>query len=100
MKNNKKSLIEQLYEGSFSPCEHILSRDPEYRPTCREADQVHQALRKRLGEEDQKRLDQLHDLDMHICSMEACACFSNGFRYGALLMLEIVAGEDALTASP
>ena len=95
MNQRKKSLLEQLYCGEFFPCENIRPTDPEYLPSRREAAKEDQWLRKRLGEEDLKHYERLYELSMDENYMNDCASFIYGFRYGALLMLEIMTGQDS-----
>lgn len=51
-----------------------------------------------LGEEAREHFDRLLDLNLSMSSMDSCACFTHGFRYGALLMLDLMEGRDSLYA--
>ena len=93
---NESSLLEQFYYGNLFPTESIQSKDPTFASTCDEADEVYQALCKRLNDDEQDMLDHLLALNSDIDCMESCATFTCGFRFGALLMLEILHGKDAL----
>ena len=100
MKTNRKTLLEQMFDGNFLPSEHIRPNDPEFRPTCDEAEKEFLHLCKLLGEDDRKHFRNLLDLNLKISGMDSCACFTCGFQYGALLMLEIMDARDVLCACP
>ena len=94
MEKNEKCLLEQLYDGEFFPAEQILSTDPDYRPTCKKVSEKMKWLSSRMGDEEKKHLDELAELIAIRGSMDSYASFAYGFRYGALLMLEVLTGED------
>lgn len=100
MKSTRKTIIEQIYEGEWIPREHIQSRDPEYARTCQEAEEEYLYLQKLLNEAEQKHLDRLVDLHWSKNSMDSSACFSYGFQYGSLLMMDILTGEGSLCSCP
>lgn len=100
MKTNRKTLLEQMFDGNFLPSEHIRSKDPEYLPTCNEAEKEYLYLCKLLSEDDRKHFRHLLELRMRLSGMDSCACFTCGFQYGALLMLEIMDSRDVLCACP
>ena len=100
MKTNRTTLLEQIFDGIFIPSEHIRPQDPEYRPTCDEAEKEYLHLSKLLDEDNRKRFIHLLDLHLRMGSMDSCASFISGFQYGALLMLEIMDARDTLYACP
>lgn len=94
-KHSKKPLLEQLYDGELFPPEGLVSRNPDYRRASGQADREFQFLLSRLTSEDKQHLDALVDFTGEMDSYTAFANFAYGFRYGALLMLEILLGETA-----
>lgn len=100
MKTNRKTLLEQMFDGNFLPSEHIRPKDPEFKPTCDEAEKEYLYLCHLLGDDDRKHFRDLLDLNLKISAMDSCACFTCGFQYGALLMLEIMDARDSLCACP
>ncbi|MGG1613981.1 DUF6809 family protein [Paenibacillus phoenicis] len=90
------SLLEELYAGHMVPVEMIVSRDPRYRPVCRQISDLTEYWRKKLGEEDFCELENLLDLYAKANTMHAAAVFSHGFKLGAALFAEVYAGKDEL----
>lgn len=95
MNQKAKSLLEQIYDGEFFPGELIRAKDPDYLPLCREVEKAYQYLCAALNDEGKQQLERMDNLRIQTSCMDAYANFAFGFRYGALLMLEIIAGEDA-----
>lgn len=98
MTKSKRSLLEQMFYGDFFPSDHIQSHDPAYFSTCHQAEKEYQSIRGVLGEDARKHFERLRDLYLSMSSMDSCACFTRGFQYGALLMLEIMDAKDSLYA--
>lgn len=89
MKNDKKSLLQQLYDGDYSPWEQVHPTLPGYLPASQKAGTEIEALSACMSKENQKRFDQLLDLLAEIHYMENYAHFSCGFRSGMQLMREL-----------
>lgn len=100
MKPTKRTFLEQIFYGSFIPSDHIQPRDPEYLPTCDEAEKEYFHLCRLLKDDDRKRFKHLLDLNLHMSTMDSCASFTRGFEYGALLMLEIIDAKESLYSCP
>lgn len=96
MKTKKKSLLEQMYDGNFIPSDHIQSQDPEFLPTCKEAEKEYLHLLKLLSEDDIKHFKRLLELNLNMSVLDSSASFTRGFQYGALLMLEIMEARESL----
>lgn len=89
-----KSVIEELYYGNLHPEERIVPTDPEYRPLNRRISKLMEEARERLSEEDFAILEQILDLTNDSNSMVTSASFIEGFRMGALVMVEVFCGND------
>ena len=100
MKKTRPSILEHLYYGDFLITEQIHVDDPEYHSACDEADEAYHCVRNLLDKDDRKRLEHLLELHSSINCMESCASFTCGFRFGALLMLEIMEARDSLCSCP
>ena len=100
MDTTRKTLLEQLFAGNLSPSEHARPQDPEYPITCDEAEKEYLYMRNLLNEEDKKHFERLLDLNLRMACMNSSACFTSGFQYGALLMLELMDARDALLSCP
>ena len=88
-----QTILKQLYNGGIRPDESIVSKDPNYRPICREASQLREHLKKELSKEYADRIDRLDDLNMQICSLESQESFVYGVKLGAKLMMEALEDE-------
>ena len=100
MKTSKKTILEQLFDGHLLPTEHARPRNPDYLPTCEKAEKEYLYLCDHLSEDDREHFRRLLDLNLRMSGMDSCACFTCGFQYGALLMLEIMDARDSLCACP
>lgn len=96
MKRNRNSILEQIFYGEFFPNELIRSDDPDYLPTNKRIEDETKRLAGSLNDEEQKRLQSLVDLLTTVNDMDTCAGFSFGFRYGMLLMHELITGRESL----
>lgn len=90
------NLLEELYAGHIMPDEMIVSRDPHYRPVCRQISDLTEYWHKKLGEEAFTELENLLDLHAKANAMHAAAVFSHGFKLGAALFAEVFIGKDEL----
>jgi hypothetical protein len=89
-----KSILEELFYGQIRPFERIVPQDPGYRPLNQKISGIKQMLQEKLPAEDYQALEGLLDLDCDSSVMEACASFEYGFKLGALIMLEVLGGEE------
>lgn len=94
MAKDRKSLLEQIYDGEFYPCETAVSSDSEYQSAGQKAYDEIEYIFSRLNNADKKHFDKLLDLMSERESMHGYANFAYGFRSGMLLMLELLAIDD------
>lgn len=94
-----KSILEELYEGNIYPNELIISKDPEYRTLSQKLSNMIKAWEKELSGDDCKKLEDLLDLRNQISGMDAAASFIYGFKLGALIIFEVIAGKEELIRS-
>ncbi|MFB5760420.1 DUF6809 family protein [Paenibacillus medicaginis] len=87
-----KSILEELYRGNLDPAEGMLPTDPEYRPLNRRITEFMEELKQRFSESDFAALEQILDLNDESNSMLASEAFVQGFRMGALVMVEVFRG--------
>ncbi|MGG6312876.1 DUF6809 family protein [Paenibacillus macerans] len=90
------SILEELYAGNILPDEVIVSRDPNYRPVCRQIYELTEYWRKKLTEDEFCELEQLMDLHAQANFMHTTAVFTHGFRLGAAILAEVFAGKEEL----
>lgn len=91
-----KPLIEQLYNGSLSIDEKAISNNPEYRQISHQISDYIQSWKEQHSEAEWQELEHLLDLYAQTHSMELTSTFTNGFRLGAGLMIEILTGQEGL----
>lgn len=89
-----KNLIDQLYSGEIYPAEKIVPTDADFQWVSEQIADGRSYLKKKLSAEDGDRLEKLNDMYMQVCSMNCYAGFSNGFRLGALLLIEIMGNRE------
>ncbi|AZS13974.1 hypothetical protein EI981_05585 [Paenibacillus lutimineralis] len=87
-----KNIIEELYYGNLHPEEGIVPTDPEYRPLNRKVSKLIEEAKERFSENDFATLEQVLDLTSDSRSMVTSASFVEGFRMGALVMVEVFCG--------
>ena len=94
MVKDKKTLLEQMYDGEFYPNETVVSGDPDYvAMSHREGEEI-EYIASQLNYEDKVRFDKLIDLMGETEHMNGYANFAYGFRTGILLMFELFADEN------
>lgn len=88
-----KNIIEELYYGNLHPEEHIVPSNPEYRPLTRKISALMEEAKQRFSEDDFTTLEEILDLNGESSSMVTSEAFVQGFRMGALVMVEVFLGE-------
>ena len=94
MVKDRRTLLEQLYDGEFNPIEKIVSGNPDYAAMNHQEGEEIEYLAKRLNGEDKARFDKLIALMGETELMNGCAHFAYGLRTGILLMFELFASEN------
>ncbi|MHA7579499.1 DUF6809 family protein [Paenibacillus vandeheii] len=84
------STLEDLYYGSIKPEENIVPKDPLYRSVNKEISASIENFQQKLSQDEFKQLEELFDKIDHVHSMHSSAVFANGFRLGALMIIESV----------
>ncbi|MGZ7444253.1 DUF6809 family protein [Paenibacillus sp. TH7-28] len=88
-----KNIIEELYYGNLHPEGFIVPTDSEYRPLNRKISDLMEEAKQRFSEDDFKTLEEILDLNGETSSMLTSEAFVQGFRMGALVMVEVFCGE-------
>ncbi|WP_042204692.1 DUF6809 family protein [Paenibacillus durus] len=76
------------------PDERVISNDPKYRSLSRQISESMEAWKKKLSEDDFKDLEALADLYHQVQGMDMAASFTCGFKLGAAMMIEVLAGSN------
>lgn len=88
-----KSILEELYKGNLNPESQTVPTDPEYRSINGELSDLMLEVKQRFSENDFKTLEEILDLNGDTSSMLTSTAFVQGFRMGALMMVEVFCGE-------
>lgn len=88
------SILKRWHDGNLYSDEEIVPRDAEYRSVGAKIGEKREYFRSRLTPEDQVRFEKWDDLLLSSSSMNSYANFSYGFKLGALLIYEILTGDD------
>lgn len=83
------SFLESLYYGDLNPVESVASNDPQYRQLSRQISESMDAWKKRLSDDDFHVLEELLDLYRQVQGLEMAASFTDGFRLGATMIIEV-----------
>ncbi len=95
MVKDRKSLLQQIFEGEFYPSETVVSGDPDYVTKGHQAGEEIEYIASRLNADDKVRFDKLIDLMGETEHMNGYANFSYGLRTGILLMFELFPSENS-----
>ncbi|MGG6312402.1 DUF6809 family protein [Paenibacillus macerans] len=88
-----KNIIEELFYGNLNPEERIVPTDPEYRSLNRKISDLMEEVKQRFSERDFAALEEILDLNGESNSMVISEAFVQGFKMGALVMMEVFCGE-------
>lgn len=89
------SILDSIYYGNLLPEEQVVPKDPQYRRLSRELSEAMIAWREKLSVEDFNELETLIDLQQQIQGMEMAAAFTQGFKLGVGLMIEVLSRDRA-----
>lgn len=88
-----KSILEELYKGNLNPEARTVPTDPEYRSLNGEISDLMLEVKQKFSENDFRTLEEILDLNGDTSSMLTSTAFVQGFRMGALMMVEVFCGE-------
>ncbi|KWX72637.1 hypothetical protein AMQ84_25600 [Paenibacillus riograndensis] len=87
------SILEALFYGNIRPDEGIHPKHSEYQELNREISSFINAYHKKLSPEEYDEFEKLIDLLGQSTSMYSAAAYKEGFRLGALMMIEVMGAE-------
>ena len=90
----RKSILEELFNGEFFPAENIVPSDPDYRPLSNEVGKVIAYLSDRMSSDDKERFELLQDDIAYVHDLELRAFFTEGLRFGVQFLLELLYGPQ------
>lgn len=84
-----KKIIEEIYYGNLKLEERLVPKAPEYQLLNRRISELMEEAKKTLSENEFELLEQILDLNGESSSMVISEAFVQGFRMGALVMVEV-----------
>ena len=81
-------ILKQLYFGELNPSPWKEGDGKAYESLCKRTVMELEEFTKKLEEERKEEFNHLMDLYLELTCMEKSQTFSNGFRLGAMMMLE------------
>ncbi|MCE3201619.1 DUF6809 family protein [Paenibacillus sonchi] len=86
-------ILEKLFYGNIRPDQHIHPDNPEYKLLNEKISKCIEAYHKKLSPEEYEELEKLIDLLGKSTSLYSAAAYKEGFRLGALMMIEVMGVE-------
>ena len=83
-----KSIIETLYYGNIAPFEKYFERSSEFAGYMKEISESEEKLLAALNEEERQVLTQLIEAESRLSCFSELEHFVEGFRLGAMFMLD------------
>ncbi len=88
------SIIKDLYFGNIAPCDLFVKKGSEYQQISNQLVELEDAFLEKLNDSEKSLYEQIWDCrGQQECILEE-DLFSEGFRLGARLMLEILREPD------
>ncbi|BCJ94428.1 hypothetical protein acsn021_19970 [Anaerocolumna cellulosilytica] len=88
-----ESIIKKLYYGSLNPDEWIIKKEPEYQKLNEQIVILLDKLKQLTNQEIFENISELMEITTETNSLETAHSFSFGFKYGAIMMMEILKNE-------
>ncbi|MGQ3481362.1 DUF6809 family protein [Paenibacillus sp. TY11] len=90
------SILENFYYGKCNPSERIQSKDTEFELVSQRIADAEEALKTKLPEQDYKLIEELSDLQDVLISLLSASAYIEGYKMGALIMIEVFDGKEGL----
>ena len=87
-------ILEELYHGNIRPSEQCVKRNSEYDRLRIEWLRLYEILTEKYSEDEIKNFNELNDLQSHMAEIVAAENYTQGFRHGAKMILDILLGES------
>lgn len=84
-------ILEKLWKGDVAPGERCYIPKGEYSKSYEMMVESEEYLRKHLTGEDLQQFQQFRDAELNMSRLSDFNSFAEGFRLGALLMLDVLA---------
>ncbi|GGF98813.1 hypothetical protein GCM10010912_49450 [Paenibacillus albidus] len=88
------SILEDLYYGNLRPNESMKSCDPRAKEINKKLSDAMQIYQTSLSKDDFEQLEEMLDWVGELNSMHTAAAFVEGYRIGALMMIDVIKHKD------
>ncbi|MCL2545252.1 MAG: hypothetical protein FWE77_04965 [Clostridia bacterium] len=88
-----EKILRQLYDGEVRPLEGSYPTDPDYLELRKQFNEKNDLLVNMLNEQGRKLLEEIIDIRIQMDGSTDADKFSDGFKLGARIMLEILEYE-------
>lgn len=88
--------LEKFWKGDIAPGEGRYHPAPEYTKIIQTMERCEETLKRRLNEENFKTFREFAEAALNSACMESCDNFCDGFRIGALMMMDVLMGCQQL----
>lgn len=92
----KKKILRELYNGNIAPQSKPIPKDSKYRELQNNLGELADSLAGRLNDEDKQVLEEIMTTWSNISTVNGEDSFTEGFRLGARMILEIFEKDDEL----
>ncbi|WP_043891000.1 DUF6809 family protein [Paenibacillus sp. Aloe-11] len=90
------SILENFYYGKCNPSERINSKDTEFELVSQRIADAEEVLKTKLLEQDYKLIEELSDLQDVLISLLSASAYIEGYKMGALMMIEVFDGKEGI----
>lgn len=87
-------ILEELYHGNIRPSEQCVKRNSEYDQMRIEWLRLYEIFTKNYSECEMKSFNELIDLQSNMSEIVAAENYTQGFRHGAKMILDVLFGES------
>jgi|GEM_PF-1160107 hypothetical protein len=88
-----ESFLKNLYYGNINPEETMSISDPKFRELNHNVLKQLEDLKDSLDEQEYKKIIKLSEINSEANALETVNAFTHGFKYGAIMMMEILKNE-------
>lgn len=89
------SILERLYIGNLCPIEEAIPLDADYRSLSDKIGEEREYYEGILSAEDRERFEKWNMMIFRYEGMEKYANFTQGFRLGVMLAIEVFSGVES-----
>ena len=89
------SILKRLYMGNLCPIEEAIPPDADYRSLSNKIGEEREYFAEKMFAEDKERFEKWNKMIFRYEDMTEYANFTQGFKLGVMLALEIFSGSES-----